>query len=87
VCLGGGRIVSLSTFPLRLMAKHVYTIEKQKINLFNNIFQDIYIYSDYYRITTVNCTYQKSSTFESALATRALIHSYLSCVSASHFDL
>jgi hypothetical protein len=31
-------------FPLRLMVKHLYIFEKQKINLFNNIFQYIYIY-------------------------------------------
>jgi hypothetical protein len=37
-------MVTRPRFPLRLMAKHLYTIEKQKINLFNNIFQDIYIY-------------------------------------------
>jgi hypothetical protein len=48
------------------MVKHLYTFEKQKINLFNNIFQDIYI------VITINCTYQKSSAFESALMTRAL---------------
>jgi hypothetical protein len=44
MCLGGGRTVALFTFPLRLMVKHLYTFKKQKINLFNNIFQ--YIYSD-----------------------------------------
>jgi hypothetical protein len=66
------------------MAKHMYTFEKQKINLFNNIFQ--YIYSDYYRITTVNCTYQKSSASKSASVTRALSCSRLSCFSVSHFD-
>jgi hypothetical protein len=36
---------ALFTFPLRLVEKHLYTFEKQKIYLFNNIFQDIYIYS------------------------------------------
>jgi hypothetical protein len=84
--LGGGRTITLSTFPLRLMAKHLYTFEKQKINLFNNIFQDTCIYSDYYHITTVNCTYQKSSTSESGSATCALSHSRLSYFSVSHFD-
>jgi hypothetical protein len=72
------------------MAKHLYTFEKQKINLLNNIFQDIhihmYIYSDYYRITIVNYTYQKLSASESALVTRALSRSILSCFSATHFD-
>jgi hypothetical protein len=70
----------LSTFTLRLVVKHLYTFEKQKINLFNNIFQDIYI------VITVNCTYQKSSAFESASATHALSRSRLSCFSVSHFD-
>jgi hypothetical protein len=70
------------------MAKHLYTFEKQKANLFNNIFQDIYIYiySDYYRITIVTCTYQRSSTSESALATRALSSSRLSYLSVTCFD-
>jgi hypothetical protein len=66
------------------MVKHLNTFEKQKINLFNNIFQDIY--SDYYRITIVNCTYQKSSASESASVTHALSRSRLSCFSLSHFD-
>jgi hypothetical protein len=56
------------------MAKHVYTFEKQKINLFNNIFQDICIYSDYYHITIVDFTCPKSSAFESASVTCALSH-------------
>jgi hypothetical protein len=86
VCLGGGRTVALSTFPLRLMAKHLYTFEKQKINLFNNIFQDICIYSDYYRITTENFTCQKSAASKSASTTHALSHSHLSCFLASRFD-
>jgi hypothetical protein len=86
VCLGGGQTVTLSTFPLRLMAKHLYTFEKQKINLFNNIFQDICIYSDYYRIITVNSTCQKSLTSKSASAIHASSHSRLSYYSASHFD-
>jgi hypothetical protein len=68
------------------MAKHMYTFEKQKINLFNNIFQDICIYSDYYCITTVNYTYQKSLASESASATCTLSRSHLSCFSASRFD-
>jgi hypothetical protein len=46
-----------------------------------------YIYSYYYHITTLNCTYQKSSASESASSTCALSHSRLSCFSASHFDL
>jgi hypothetical protein len=62
------------------MVKHLYTFEKQKINLFNNIFQDIYI------VITVNCNYQKLLASESASATRALSHSCLSCFSASRFD-
>jgi hypothetical protein len=68
------------------MAKHLYTFEKQKIILFNNIFQDIYIYIDYYRIITVICTYQKLSASESALATCALSRSHFSCLSVTHFD-
>jgi hypothetical protein len=68
------------------MVKHPYIFEKQKTNLFNNIFQDICIYSDYYRITTVNYTYQKSSAFESTSATHALSRSCLSYFSVSHFD-
>jgi hypothetical protein len=70
------------------MVKHLYIFEKQNINLFNNIFQDIYIYisSDYYRITIVNCTYQKSSASESTSTIHALSHSHLSCFSASCFD-
>jgi hypothetical protein len=69
----------LSTFTLRLVVKHLYTFEKQKINLFNNIFQDIYI------VITVNCTYQKSSASKSALATHALSRLCRSCLSMSHF--
>jgi hypothetical protein len=42
--LEGGWTVALFIFPLRLMVKHLYIFEKQKINLFNNIFQYIYIY-------------------------------------------
>jgi hypothetical protein len=42
---------ALFTFPLRPVEKHLYTFEKQKIYLFNNIFQDIYI------VIIVNCTY------------------------------
>jgi hypothetical protein len=68
------------------MVKYLYTFEKQKINLFNNIFQGICIYNDYYHITTVNSTYQKSSASESASGTRALSHSCLSCISVSRFD-
>jgi hypothetical protein len=66
------------------MVEHLYTFEKQKINLFNNMFQDIY--SDYYHITTVTCTYQKSSSFECALVTCALSYSCFSCLSATRFD-
>jgi hypothetical protein len=63
------------------MATHLYTFEKQKINLFNNIFQDIYI------VITVNyCTSQKSSVSESTSVTRALSRSCLSCFLVSHFD-
>jgi hypothetical protein len=62
------------------MVKHLYTFEKQKINLFNNIFQYIYI------VITINCTYQKSSASESASMTHALSCSCLSCFSMSHFD-
>jgi hypothetical protein len=62
------------------VAKHRYTFEKQKINLFNNIFQDICL------VITVKCTYQKSSASESASATDALSHSRLSCFSVSPFD-
>jgi hypothetical protein len=80
--MGGGRIIAPSTFPFSLMAKHLYTFEKQKINFFNNIFQDIYIYI----VITVNCTYQKSSASKFASATRALSPSHLSYFSASHFD-
>jgi hypothetical protein len=69
------------------MVKHMHTFEKQKINLFNNIFQDICIYSDYCRIKIVNCTYQKSSTSEPASVIRALSCSCLSCFSLSRFDL
>jgi hypothetical protein len=65
------------------MVKHLYKFEKQKINLFNNKFQDIY--SDYYRITIVNCTYQKLSASKSASMIRALSRSRLSCFSGSHF--
>jgi hypothetical protein len=86
VCLGGGRTVTRPTFPLRLMVKHLYTFKKQKINLFNNNIQDIYIYSDYYHITTVNCTYQKLSASEFASATRALSHSRISYFSATRFN-
>jgi hypothetical protein len=75
---------TLFTLPLRPVVKHLYTFEKQKINLFNNIFQDIYIYI--YLVITVNCTYQKSSASESASATCALSHSRHSCFSVSHFD-
>jgi hypothetical protein len=72
--------VALFLFPLRPMTKHLYILEKQKINLFNNIFQDIYI------VIIVNyCTYQKSSASESASAIRALNRSHLSCFSASRF--
>jgi hypothetical protein len=66
------------------MAKHMYTFEKQKINLFNNILQDIYIYI--YIVITVNCTYQKSLASESASVRHALSHSCLSCFSMSCFD-
>jgi hypothetical protein len=62
------------------VAKHLYSFDKQKINLFKNIFQDIYI------VITENCTYQKSSASESASVTHALSRSCLSCFSASHFD-
>jgi hypothetical protein len=62
------------------VAKHLYAFEKQKINLFNNIFQGIYI------VITVNCTYQKSSATESTSATHALSHSRISYFSASRFD-
>jgi hypothetical protein len=64
------------------MVKHLHIFEKQKIILFNNIFQDIYIYI----VIIVNCTYQKSSGSESALVKRALSHSRLSCFSTSCFD-
>jgi hypothetical protein len=64
------------------VAKHLYTFEKQNINLFNNIFQDIYIYI----VIIINCTYQKSSAPESASVTRALSCSRLFCFSMSHFD-
>jgi hypothetical protein len=66
------------------MVKYLYTFEKQRINLFNNIFQDIY--SDYYHMITVNCTYQKSSASESASVRRALSHSHISCFSMTRFD-
>jgi hypothetical protein len=46
------------------------------------VFQD----SDYYLITIVAFTYQKSSTSESASATRASSHSRISCLSAACFD-
>jgi hypothetical protein len=69
-------------FPLGLMVKYLYTFEKQKINLFfNNIFQDIYIYCDYYRITS-GPAYQKLLASESASVTRASSHSRLSFLSA-----
>jgi hypothetical protein len=59
---------------------------EKKITLFKNIFQDICIYSDYYRITIVNFNYQKSSTSGPTSATHALSRSSLSCFSASCFD-
>jgi hypothetical protein len=63
------------------MMKHLYTFEKQKINLFNNIFYDIYI------VITLNyCIYQKMSASEPASTTRALSRSCISCFSMSHFD-
>jgi hypothetical protein len=46
----------------------------------------IYIYSDYYRITIVICTYKRLSTSQSASTTRALSHSCISCPSATCFD-
>jgi hypothetical protein len=62
------------------VAKHLYTFKKEKINLFNNIFQDIYI------VIIVNCTYQKSLASESASATRALSRSRRSGFLAVRFD-
>jgi hypothetical protein len=47
---------------------------------------NIYIYNDYYRITTVNCTYQKLSASESTSATRALSRSHFSWFLMTHFD-
>jgi hypothetical protein len=44
------------------------------------------IYIDYYCITTVNCTYEKSSAFEAASVTRALSLSRLSYFLTSYFD-
>jgi hypothetical protein len=58
------------------MEKYLYTFEKQKITLFNNI----------YIVIIVNCIYQKSSASESASVTRTLSRSRLSCFLASHFD-
>jgi hypothetical protein len=68
------------------MVKHLYPFEKQKIKLFNNIFRDICIYGDYYRITTVNCIYQKLSASESSSATHALSCSCLSYFLAGRSD-
>jgi hypothetical protein len=78
----------MSYISPKTFRENLYIFEKQKINLFNNIFQDIciYIYSDYYYITTITCTYQKLSASEFASVTRALSHSHLSCPSVTHFD-
>jgi hypothetical protein len=69
------------------MVEHLYTFEKKRLISLTIYFKIyIYIYSEYYRITTVTCTYQKSSASESALATRALSRSCLPCLSATCFD-
>jgi hypothetical protein len=72
-------------FPLDLWQNICQHLKNKRLVSLITYFK-IYIYSDYYHITIVNCTYQKSSASESVLATRAMSHSRLSCFSASHFD-
>jgi hypothetical protein len=70
-------------FPLDLWGNICTYFKNKRLISLTTYFK---IYSDYYLITTVTCTYQKLSASESALVTRSSSHSRIFCLSVTHFD-
>jgi hypothetical protein len=72
-------------FPLDLWRTICTHLKNKRLISLTTYFK-IYIYSDYYLITTVTFTYQKLSASEYASATCALSRSCISCLPATRFD-
>jgi hypothetical protein len=71
------------SFPLDLWQNICTYLRNKRLIHLTTYFK---LYDDYYLITTINFTYQKSSESESASATRASSHLCLSYLSATRFD-